>query len=89
MIITEKQLKKIVSEEVQKALTGRLNVPEYDINKSIQRLVSLIDQEADAFMKKHEEAGDEIYEAYATELWAITENRLEKFLKKYNGRDMY
>jgi hypothetical protein len=89
MIITEKQLKKIVSEEVQKALTGRLNVPEYDVNKSIQRLVPLIDQEADAFYEKYKESGDKIYEAYATELWAITENRLEKFLKKYKEGDIY
>ena len=89
MTITEKQLKKIISEEVQKAISGYLNVPEYEVNKSIQRIVPLLDQEANTFMEKAKESGDEMYEAYATELWAITENRLEKFLKHYKERETY
>ncbi len=43
MKLTEKQLRDIIAEEVQKAITGSLNVAEYDVEKSINQLLALVD----------------------------------------------
>ena len=81
MIISEKQLKKLISEEVQKAMSGYLNVPDYDVEKSVNRLVTIINTEADAFDKKYDETAAAAYDAYTTRLYSLAEN-LERFLKQ-------
>lgn len=81
MKLTEKQLRDIIAEEVQKAITGSLNVAEYDVEKSIKQLLAMIDSETEKFEQKMEEAGDVTYEVYVNKLYSISEN-LEYFLKK-------
>ena len=81
MELTERQLKKLIYEETQKAMTGLLNVPEYDVEKSIKRLVALIDSEAEKFNQKYEESGSMVYDAYNTKLYSVSE-KLEQFLKQ-------
>jgi phage host-nuclease inhibitor protein Gam len=81
MKLTEKQLKGIIAEEVQKALSGSLNVAEYDVEKSIKQLLAMIESETEKFEQKMEDAGGATYDAYVTKLYSISEN-LEYFLKR-------
>lgn len=82
MNITEQQLKEIIQEGVKKAISGYLNVPEYDVNKSIKQVVTMLDAEADKFYQKYQDFGADIYDAYYTRLYAISE-KLEHFMKEF------
>jgi hypothetical protein len=81
MRLTEKQLKNIIAEEVQKAISGSLNVAEYDVEKSIKQLLAMVGSETEKFEQKMEEAGGVTYEVYVNKLYSISEN-LEYFLKR-------
>ena len=81
MKLTEKQLRDIIAEEVQKAITGSLNVAEYDVEKSINQLLALVDSETEKLKKKMEQAGGATYEVYVDKLYSISEN-LAYFLKR-------
>lgn len=82
MRLTEKQLKNIIAEEVQKAISGSLNVAEYDVEKSIKQLLAMVDSETEKFEQKMEQAGGATYEVYVNKLYSISEN-LEYFLKRF------
>ena len=81
MKLTEKQLRDIIAEEVQKAITGSLNVAEYDVEKSINQLLALVDSETEKFEQKMEQAGGTTYEVYVNKLYSVSEN-LAYFLKR-------
>ena len=81
MKLTEKQLRDIIAEEVQRALSGSLNVAEYDVEKSIKQLLALVDSETEKFEQKMEQAGGATYEVYVDKLYSISEN-LEYFLER-------
>lgn len=81
MKLTEKQLRDIITEEVQRALSGSLNVAEYDVEKSIKQLLAMVDSETEKFEQKMEQAGGATYEVYVDKLYSISEN-LEYFLER-------
>ena len=82
MKLTEKQLKGIIAEGVKKALSGTINMPEYTIGKSIKRITELLDSEAEKFLGEYNDTGDQMYDAYSSKLYAISE-KLEKFIKEF------
>ena len=90
MKINESKLRKIVKEAIEQTLTGQIDAS-VEVQRSISRLVQIVEQEGDKFNKLYGElqqngSGNytdiEIFDSYCSKLYAICET-LENFNEKY------
>ena len=88
MKLAEKHLKAIIAEEIQNALSGNIDIPEYEIGKSIKKIAAMLDAEAEKFLEKYDMNGLKIYDSYGSKLYDISE-KLERFIKEFKKMEDY
>lgn len=93
--LTEKQINDLINEAVNGGvkqitaggpLEGEMDVPAYEVNREINKIVSYLDEIAERYLDKVTSAPNgELYETFGYRLFAISEG-LEQFMKD-NGYD--
>jgi hypothetical protein len=90
--LTESSIRRIVEDAVRQITAGgtaegELDVPAFEIDRDIKKLVKIMDDMAEAYIDKSEDTGEQIYERFASRLFSLTE-RLDKFMDD-EGYDMH
>lgn len=86
-MITEERIRQIIAEEIkqitdgsEKAVSGTMDIPGYQVKKDMDNLISIVDRLAEKYSDLYDETGEGLYDRFCDRLYEVSE-KLGRFMK--------